>query len=167
MARRILDFRFWILDLSWKSVSICVYLWLIFSIPNFAQSGRVKPSETPTPRAKVADYPSASTDPITPKSKPTPNPTTVAKKNYDDIIEVNSILVPIPASVLDTQGRAVESTLKSHGKAISQARVGKYVQLDIAETDESRALARAREITEFVLYNPLIETFELEVVKNG
>ncbi len=67
--------------------------------------------------------------------------------------------------VLDTQGRAVESTLKSHGRAVAQCRVGKYVQLEIGETDESKALAKAREIAEFVLYNPLIETFELEVVK--
>ena len=67
--------------------------------------------------------------------------------------------------VLDTQGRAVESTLKAHGKGVGQARVGKYVQLDIAENDEAKALSKAKEIAEFVLYNPLIETFELEVVK--
>lgn len=67
--------------------------------------------------------------------------------------------------VLDTQGRAVEGTLKNHGKAVAQCRVGKYVQLEIAESDSARALARAKEIAEFVLYNPLIETYELEVVK--
>lgn len=67
--------------------------------------------------------------------------------------------------VLDTQGRAVEGTLKIHGKAVSRCRVGKYVQLDIGESDESKALAKAKEIAEFVLYNPLIETYELEVVK--
>lgn len=67
--------------------------------------------------------------------------------------------------VLDTQGRAVESTLKAHNRAIEQARVGKYVQLEIPEADEGKALAKAKEITEFVLYNPLIETFELEVVR--
>lgn len=67
--------------------------------------------------------------------------------------------------VLDTQGRAVEGTLKAHNREVAQCRVGKYVQLEIAEADESKALARAKEITEFVLYNPLIETFELEVVR--
>ena len=67
--------------------------------------------------------------------------------------------------VLDTQGRAVESTLKAHGKSVDHARVGKYVQLEIGESDETKALARAKEIAEFVLYNPLIETFELEVVR--
>ena len=66
--------------------------------------------------------------------------------------------------VLDTQGRTVESTLKAHGKTVEQCRVGKYVQLEIPEADRDKALAKAKEITEFVLYNPLIETFELEVV---
>lgn len=67
--------------------------------------------------------------------------------------------------VLDTQGRAVEGTLRAHNKPVTQARVGKYVQLDISEVDETKALAKAKEIAEFVLYNPLIENFELEVVK--
>ncbi|NJL25360.1 MAG: phosphoribosylformylglycinamidine synthase subunit PurS [Calothrix sp. SM1_5_4] len=67
--------------------------------------------------------------------------------------------------VLDTQGRAVEGTLKAHQRAVNQCRVGKYVQLDLPESDEAAALAKAKEIAEFVLYNPLIETFELEVVK--
>jgi phosphoribosylformylglycinamidine synthase len=67
--------------------------------------------------------------------------------------------------VLDTQGRAVEGTLKAHGREIEHCRVGKYIQLDIAESDEAKALSRAKEIAEFVLYNPLIENFELEVVK--
>lgn len=67
--------------------------------------------------------------------------------------------------VLDSQGRAVEGTLKNHGKAVTQCRVGKYVQLDIAENDSEKALSKAKEIAEFVLYNPLIETYELEVVK--
>ncbi len=66
--------------------------------------------------------------------------------------------------VLDTQGRAVESTLKAHGRMVEQCRVGKYVQLEISESDENKALSKAKEIAEFVLYNPLIETYELEVV---
>lgn len=70
------------------------------------------------------------------------------------------------SEVLDSQGRAVESMLRSHGHQVVQSRVGKYIQLEINEAEESRALSRAREMVEFVLYNPLIETFELEVVKS-
>lgn len=67
--------------------------------------------------------------------------------------------------VLDTQGRAVEKTLEQNGRKVGQARVGKYVELQINEATEDKALKKAQEIAEFVLFNPLIETFELEVVK--
>lgn len=66
--------------------------------------------------------------------------------------------------VLDSQGRAVERTLKHHGKSLSDCRVGKYIELEIDEKDREKALAKATEICEFVLYNPLIETYELEVL---
>ena len=66
--------------------------------------------------------------------------------------------------VLDAQGRAVESTLKSHDFHVRSCRVGKFFQLDLAEVDETKALAQAKAIAEFVLHNPLIETFELEVL---
>ncbi len=66
--------------------------------------------------------------------------------------------------VLDSQGRAVENTLQHHGHKLSGCRMGRYVVLDLNETEKSRALARATEICEFVLYNPLSETYELEVL---
>lgn len=66
--------------------------------------------------------------------------------------------------VLDSQGRAVERTLSQHGKELSSCRVGKYIQLEIDESTEEKALSKAREIAEFVLYNPLIENYELEVL---
>ena len=66
--------------------------------------------------------------------------------------------------VLDSQGRAVEQTLKTNGKEIDQCRVGKYIELDISEPDKDKAIAKAHEIAEFVLCNPLIENYEVEVL---
>lgn len=66
--------------------------------------------------------------------------------------------------VLDSQGRAVERTLRQHGKNLSDCRIGKYVELEVEEKEKEKALAKAAEICEFVLYNPLIETYELEVL---
>lgn len=66
--------------------------------------------------------------------------------------------------VLDSQGRAVERTLKHHGKELASCRIGKYVQLEINVSDREQALRHAKEIADFVLHNPLIETYELEVV---
>lgn len=65
--------------------------------------------------------------------------------------------------ILDTQGRAVEQTLKRLGQAGVHVRVGKFVELEI-EGAESEALAKAKVIAQDVLHNPLIETFTLEKV---
>ena len=66
--------------------------------------------------------------------------------------------------VLDTQGRAVESTLRQNGRQLQSCQVGRYIVLDLGENDRDAALAQAREMAELVLYNPLIESFELEVL---
>jgi phosphoribosylformylglycinamidine synthase len=67
--------------------------------------------------------------------------------------------------VLDSQGRAVEQTLKSHGFQLLQCRVGKYLELDIDEKTTEQAFAKIRGMADFVLYNPLIETYELEAIQ--
>ncbi len=64
--------------------------------------------------------------------------------------------------VLDTQGRAVESTLRQNGKQLNACQVGRYVVLDLPGEDEAKAMASAKDMAEFVLHNPLIETYELE-----
>lgn len=64
--------------------------------------------------------------------------------------------------VLDSQGRAVEKTLSHHGKMVESCRVGRYIELSIDEGDKNRAMAKAQEIAEFVLYNPLTEMYEIE-----
>lgn len=64
--------------------------------------------------------------------------------------------------VLDTQGRAVENTLREHGQKLQSCTVGRYIVLDLPETEAEAAMARAKAMAETVLYNPLIETFELE-----
>ena len=67
--------------------------------------------------------------------------------------------------VLDTQGRAVERTLRGHGHENVACTVGKYIVLDIPDArDAEGALAKAREMAELVLYNPLIETYELDLL---
>lgn len=66
--------------------------------------------------------------------------------------------------VLDSQGRAVERTLSHQGRRVNSCRVGKYVVLDIEGTDRAQAEREAQEIAKSVLHNPLIETFELEVL---
>lgn len=65
--------------------------------------------------------------------------------------------------VLDTQGRAVQRTLERAGKNLANCRIGKYVELQLEGSDD-QVLSQAKEITEFVLHNPLIESYQLEIV---
>ena len=65
--------------------------------------------------------------------------------------------------VLDSQGRAVEKTLDHQGMSVKGCRVGRYVELEIDTLDANEAKAKAKEIAEFVLYNPLVESFEIEL----
>lgn len=70
-----------------------------------AQSGRVKPAETPTPTAKpTSRY--IPTQPIAKSPSPSPAPT-VGTPGDDEVVRVESALVPIPASVVDASGRAI------------------------------------------------------------
>jgi phosphoribosylformylglycinamidine synthase PurS subunit len=66
--------------------------------------------------------------------------------------------------VLDSQGRAVERTLRHNDLDLNSCRVGKYLELDIEAESEEQARERAKQMMEFALYNPLIETYELEVL---
>jgi len=67
--------------------------------------------------------------------------------------------------VLDTQGRTVQKTLEHHGQFVKDLHVGKYIQLDFDTSEKDKALAQAQEIAELILYNPLIETYEVEVIQ--
>lgn len=66
--------------------------------------------------------------------------------------------------ILDTQGRAVENSMRANGfDSLSACRVGKYIEV-VLTTDEPQ---QARQEVEKMLnagglYNPLIEKFEIQ-----
>ena len=66
--------------------------------------------------------------------------------------------------VLDTQGRAVENTLRENGRRLNGCKVGRYVVLDLPDMTQEEAMKEAKEMAELVLHNALIETFELEAL---
>ena len=68
--------------------------------------------------------------------------------------------------VLDVQGRAIAETLKRRGHSIEECHYGKYIRLKINEENKEEALKKAKEITESVLCNSLVENYELEVLEN-
>lgn len=90
-----------------SSLLILIFVFGVLSAS--AQSGRQKSTPTPTP--KPINGPSVLNAPP-PASRPSAASTPTIKKNEDDVIKVNSVLVPIPVSVLDAAGKAV-TTLKA------------------------------------------------------
>jgi hypothetical protein len=91
-------------------------LFLTFAVATvFGQSGRIKPTPDESPskdRERIVYVPTQLPNPkAKPKPTPTPMPTPKKIDEDDEIIRVESALVPIPVSVTDPQGRAI-TTLK-------------------------------------------------------
>ena len=74
-----------------------------------------------------------------------------------------TVLVRPKPGILDPQGQAVESSLRHLGFEVSDARVGRLVDVDVATDDEAEALGQIEQMCEQLLTNPLIETYEIEL----
>jgi phosphoribosylformylglycinamidine synthase subunit PurS len=67
--------------------------------------------------------------------------------------------------LLDPQGKAVMGGLQNLGiKNISDARIGKHIDLQIEAADKNEALVIADEAAKKLLANPVMEFFELTAV---
>jgi len=73
------------------------------------------------------------------------------------------VLVSPKAGILDPQGSAVRGSLEQLGFAVSEARVGRIVDLDVDASDEGEARRTTERMCEELLANPLIESYEIEV----
>ena len=74
-----------------------------------------------------------------------------------------TVLVRPKPGILDAQGEAVESALEHLGFAVSGARVGKIVDLEVDAADEAQARAQVEQMCTKLLANPLMESFEIEL----
>jgi phosphoribosylformylglycinamidine synthase len=74
-----------------------------------------------------------------------------------------TVLVRPKPGILDPQGEAVESALEHLGFAVSGARVGKVVDLELDTADEAEARTQVERMCERLLANPLIESYEIEL----
>jgi phosphoribosylformylglycinamidine synthase subunit PurS len=74
-----------------------------------------------------------------------------------------TILVRPKQGILDPQGAAVENALEQLGFAVSGARVGKVVDLEVDAADETQARTQVEQMCEKLLANPLMESFEIEL----
>jgi phosphoribosylformylglycinamidine synthase len=74
-----------------------------------------------------------------------------------------TVLVRPKHGILDPQGDAVETALEHLGFTVTQARVGKVVDLEVDAADADDARAKVEQMCERLLANPLIESYEVEI----
>ena len=74
------------------------------------------------------------------------------------------IHVTLKQGILDPQGKAIEHALESLGfKNAENVRVGKYMELDLRETDRMKAEAQIKSMCEKLLANTIIEEYRYEL----
>ena len=72
--------------------------------------------------------------------------------------------VTLKQGILDPQGKAIEHALDSLGfKNAANVRVGKYMELDLNETDKAKAEAQVKSMCEKLLANTMIEEYRYEL----
>ena len=72
--------------------------------------------------------------------------------------------VTLRTGVLDPQGEAVRHALGQLGfDGVEGVRQGKYLELDLAETDAAKAEAQVTEMCEKLLANTVIENYSVEI----
>ncbi len=74
------------------------------------------------------------------------------------------IHVTLKQGILDPQGKAIEHALDSLGfKNASNVRVGKYMELDLKETDKAKAEVTVKSMCDKLLANTIIEEYRYEL----
>ncbi|MEE8449811.1 MAG: phosphoribosylformylglycinamidine synthase subunit PurS [Thermodesulfobacteriota bacterium] len=74
------------------------------------------------------------------------------------------VYVTLKKAVLDPQGKAVHNSLLSLGfEQVKEVRVGKFIELSLAVSDEKEATALLNEMSRKLLANIVIEDFSFEL----
>ncbi len=76
------------------------------------------------------------------------------------------IKITLKHGVLDPQGKAIENALASLGfQGVNEVRQGKYIEVDLSETDERRAREQVEKICNELLANTVIENYAYELAQ--
>lgn len=74
------------------------------------------------------------------------------------------IHVTLKTGILDPQGKAIEHALETLGyKDVANVRVGKYMELELKETEKSKAEQQVKAMCEKLLANTIIEEYRYEL----
>jgi phosphoribosylformylglycinamidine synthase subunit PurS len=74
--------------------------------------------------------------------------------------------VTLKQGVLDPQGKAVQHSLAALGfDGVTQVRQGKYIEVDLADTDRDRARATLDAMCRQLLANTVIENYAIDIAE--
>jgi phosphoribosylformylglycinamidine synthase subunit PurS len=74
------------------------------------------------------------------------------------------IHVTLKTGILDPQGKAIEHALATLGyNSVGNVRVGKYMELELQETEKVKAEAQVKAMCEKLLANTIIEEYRFEL----
>jgi phosphoribosylformylglycinamidine synthase subunit PurS len=75
-----------------------------------------------------------------------------------------NIKVTLKTGVLDPQGKAIEGALASMGfGGVDSVRQGKYFEVELSETDKTKAEATLKAMCEKLIANTVIENYVIEL----
>ncbi len=76
------------------------------------------------------------------------------------------VFVTPKQGILDPQGKAIQQSLHALGyPEVGDVRLGKYLEMEVADVSRESAESRVREMCERLLANRVIEDFRFEVVE--
>jgi len=74
------------------------------------------------------------------------------------------IYVTLKDGILDPQGRAVQQSLLTLGfDTVNEVRIGKFLEVELTETDKTEAETRLQEMCQKLLANTVIEDYRFEL----
>lgn len=75
------------------------------------------------------------------------------------------IKITLKHGVLDPQGRAIQSALGAMGMSgVNDVRQGKFIEVELAETDQTKAKAMVERMCKDLLANTVIENYAFELI---
>ena len=73
--------------------------------------------------------------------------------------------ITLKTGVLDPQGKAIAHALTGLGFAgVEDVRQGKYIEIDLADTDAAAAKRRVESMCQRLLANTIVEDFKVELL---
>ena len=76
-----------------------------------------------------------------------------------------AVIITLKKDVLDPQGKVIEQTLQSMGvNLLKNLRQGKYIEIELNETDEKKAHDSIEDMCKKLLVNLIIEEYKIKKI---